>query len=62
MPRNPDSMDAAKDPPPVRRERPAGENPTDPDLDVEGPNESAPGHEPRPEGQRTEEESTPERG
>ncbi|MEA2481756.1 MAG: hypothetical protein QOJ07_3678 [Thermoleophilaceae bacterium] len=26
-----------------------GENPTDEDIDVEGPNESAPGHEPDPD-------------
>jgi hypothetical protein len=28
----------------------AGENPTDDELDVEAPNESAPGHEPDPDG------------
>jgi hypothetical protein len=27
----------------------AGENPTDDELDVEAPNESAPGHEPDPD-------------
>lgn len=26
-----------------------GENPTDDELDVEGPNESGPGHEPEPD-------------
>ena len=27
-----------------------GENPTDDELEVEGPNESGPGHEPEPDG------------
>lgn len=42
-------MHAEKDSEPADETTPAHGNPTDADLDVEGPNESAPGHEPRPE-------------
>ncbi len=43
-------MHAEKDSEPADKTTPADGNPSDADLDVEGPNESAPGHEPRPEG------------
>jgi len=37
-------------------------NPTDPELQVEGPNESAPGHEPADAAQEAGEESTRDDG
>jgi len=43
-------MHAEKDSEPADQTTTPAENPSDADLDVEGPNESAPGHEPRPEG------------
>lgn len=55
-------MDAEKDPKAEKAEPPAGETPSDDELDVEGPNESAPGHEPRSEAERAEERSSTERG
>lgn len=41
-------MHAEKDSEPADQTTYPGETPSDADLDVEGPNESAPGHEPRP--------------
>ncbi len=49
-------MNAERDPEPPH-EAP-DENPTSEELDVEGPNESAPGHEPSSEGREAETGST----
>jgi hypothetical protein len=43
-------MHAEKDSEPAAETTPAYGNPSDANLDVEGPNEGAPGDEPRPEG------------
>ena len=43
-------MQAEKEPDPADQAASNEETPTDPELDVDGPNESAPGHEPQPEG------------
>lgn len=43
-------MHAEKDSEPAAETTPAYGNPSDANLDVEGPNEGAPGGEPRPEG------------
>jgi len=43
-------MHAEKDSEPADERTPAYGNPSDADLDVEGPNEGAPGDEPRPNG------------